>query len=99
MNDVRRTFSSLLVQGGAPLEVVATLMRHASTAMVYKAYGQHTSEPLARLAVPPAYQRQPTETDPVDSVDAGDLGKTEVEGFRRIDSNYRKRNQNPLSCH
>ena len=95
-NDLRRTFSSLLVQGGAPLDVVAKLMRHASMTMVFKTYGQHTPESLARLAVPPVYQTQRTGTDSVDEVDSADLGNSGTSQFRRVDSNHRKRNQKTL---
>ena len=42
-NDLRRTFASLLVQAGTPLDVVAKLLRHTSTAMLYRPYGQHTA--------------------------------------------------------
>jgi Phage integrase family len=52
-NDLRRTFASLLVQAGTPLDVVARLLRHTSTAMVYRVYGQHTTESLEKLVGAP----------------------------------------------
>jgi integrase len=39
-NDLRRTFASWLVQGGAPLMVVSRLLGHSSTRMVDLVYGQ-----------------------------------------------------------
>lgn len=39
-NDLRRTFGSTMVQRGVPFEVVAKLMGHSDTTMVYKVYGQ-----------------------------------------------------------
>lgn len=39
-NDLRRTFSSWLVQGGTPLLVVSRLLGHSSTRMVDLVYGQ-----------------------------------------------------------
>jgi integrase len=48
-NDLRRTFSSLLVQRGLSNEVTAKLMGHASTAMVDKVYGRQTTDTLAAL--------------------------------------------------
>jgi integrase len=59
-NDLRRTFASLLVQDGVPLDVVAKLLGHSSAAMVYRVYGRFTPNALAELAspaVPPVYQR------------------------------------------
>lgn len=39
-NDLRRTYASWLVQAGAPLLTVATLLGHSSTRMVEKVYGR-----------------------------------------------------------
>jgi integrase len=72
-NDLRRTFASLLVQTGVALEVVAKLMGHASTAMVFKVYGQETPESLAQKVASPGVPIVPlvyqTEPEPVDSAD------------------------------
>lgn len=43
-NDLRRTFASWLVQGGAPLKLVADLLGHRTTAMVEKVYGHLRAE-------------------------------------------------------
>lgn len=52
-NDLRRTFGSLLVQGGTPLADVARMMGHKGTEMVFKVYGKDTPESLAaRVALP-----------------------------------------------
>jgi len=59
-NDLRRTFASLLVQDGVPLDVVAKLLGHSSAAMVYRVYGRFTPNTLAELVspgVPLVYQR------------------------------------------
>ena len=59
-NDLRRTFASLLVQDGVPLDVVAKLLGHSSAAMVYRVYGRFTPNALAELVspgVPLVYQR------------------------------------------
>ena len=64
-NDLRRTFASLLVQDGVPLDVVAKLLGHSSAAMVYRVYGRFTPNALAELAapaVPPVYQRGQKQT-------------------------------------
>jgi integrase len=48
-NDLRRTFGSILVQGGVRNDVVAKLMGHTTSAMVDRVYGQQTSASLAVL--------------------------------------------------
>ena len=61
-SDLRRTFASLLVQGGTPLSDVATLLGHASTTMVFKVYGQQTAKTLAqrvKVSVPILYETPP----------------------------------------
>lgn len=71
-------------------------MRHASTAMVYGVYGQHTPKSLARLAaVPPVYQTLVQTTDSAEITDSADVGFFEVSEFRRKDSNLDKRIQKP----
>lgn len=39
-NDLRRTTATWLVRAGVPFELAAKVMGHASTAMLYKVYGQ-----------------------------------------------------------
>lgn len=48
-NDLRRTTGTWLLQLGVPMEVVAKIMGHASTAMLYRVYGQLGSDDLGRL--------------------------------------------------
>jgi len=48
-NDLRRTFGSILVQGGVRNDVVAKLMGHTTSAMVDRVYGQQTAASLALL--------------------------------------------------
>lgn len=48
-NDLRRTFASLLVQGGVAPHLVAKLLRHTTTAMVDRVYGRQTAESLEAL--------------------------------------------------
>ena len=48
-NDLRRTTGTWLVQLGVPMEIVAKIMGHASTAMLYRVYGQLGAEDLGRL--------------------------------------------------
>lgn len=56
-NDLRRTFSSWLVQMNVPTLTVATLMGHASTRMVELVYGRLSPEQLtAAIAAVPALQ-------------------------------------------
>lgn len=108
-NDLRRTFGSLLVQAGTPLEVVARLMGHSSTAMVYRVYGRFTPGTLAKLVpngrcvqsttVPPVYHDHCEIGRSMDAVDAPEIEISRENRFRRRDSNPNKRNQNPLSCH
>ncbi len=62
-NDLRRTFASLMLDGGATNTIVAKLLRHRTTAMVDKHYGHHDDAALAALvesqgAVPPVYHRE-----------------------------------------
>ena len=45
-NDLRRTTGTWLLQLGVPMEVVAKVMGHASTAMLYRVYGQLGSDDL-----------------------------------------------------
>ena len=77
-NDLRRTFASLLVQGGTARADVATLMGHASTAMVFKVYGRDTPESLAKrvhLDVDPTVPNfVPNSVDSVDETDAVESG-------------------------
>lgn len=40
LNDLRRTTATWLVRAGVPFELAAKVMGHASTAMLYKVYGQ-----------------------------------------------------------
>jgi hypothetical protein len=49
MNDLRRTFGSLLVQAGVPPHLVGKLMGHATSAMVEKVYGRQTPQALGSL--------------------------------------------------
>ncbi len=58
-NDLRRTFASLLVQGGVFPHLVAKLLGHSSTAMVDKVYGRQTDDALAEL-VDRSLRRHPT---------------------------------------
>lgn len=48
-NDLRRTFASLLVQLGVPIDAVARLLRHTTPTLAYKTYGQHTPASLGEL--------------------------------------------------
>lgn len=48
-NDLRRTTGTWLLQLGVPMEVVAKVLGHASTAMLYRVYGQLGAEDLGRL--------------------------------------------------
>ncbi len=45
-NDLRRTFASWMVQAGAPLLTVATLLGHSSTRMLEKVYGRLSDDNL-----------------------------------------------------
>jgi Phage integrase family/Astacin (Peptidase family M12A) len=55
-NDLRRTFASWLVQQGAPLLTVATLMGHSSTRMVEKVYGKLSAKNMDdAIALLPAF--------------------------------------------
>jgi integrase len=109
-NDLRRTFGSLLVQGGTSLPDVSRMMGHTSTAMVFRVYGHDTPESLAarvavpvpctlQPAVPPVYQTGAELTDAVDTLDGIQDENPSDSLFRRRDSNPNKRIQNPLSCH
>ncbi len=49
MNDLRRTFGSLLVQAGVPPHLVGKLMGHTTSAMVEKVYGRQTPAALGSL--------------------------------------------------
>jgi len=68
-NDLRRTFASTMVRAGIPLKVVATLMGHASTAMVDRVYGHIAPSQLddameqlgQRLTGTPASQSEVTD--------------------------------------
>ena len=46
-NDLRRTHASLLRQRGVPLDTIAFLLGHTSTAMVERVYGKTTVEAVA----------------------------------------------------
>jgi integrase len=48
-NDLRRTFSTWLVEAGVPLELVSKLMRHRDTRMVSLVYGKPSAKALGRL--------------------------------------------------
>ncbi len=48
-NDLRRTTGTWLLQWGVPMEVVAKFLGHASTAMLFRVYGQLGAEDLGRL--------------------------------------------------
>lgn len=48
-NDLRRTFASLLVQGGVAPHLVAKLLGHTTTAMVDLVYGRQTTDSLEEL--------------------------------------------------
>lgn len=73
-NDLRRTFASLLVQGGASVDVVARLMGHATTQMVQKVYGKQTTESLRALLA--ASFHEPT---------ANQTGGADVEAAEQVD--------------
>ncbi len=47
-NDLRRTTATWLVRMRVPFEVVAKFLGHASTAMLYKVYGQRDAEELGK---------------------------------------------------
>ena len=49
-NDLRRTYATLLVEGGASLDVVRRLMGHTSTAMVERVYGRPDPVAIGELA-------------------------------------------------
>lgn len=67
-NDLRRTFASWLVQAGAPLLTVATLMGHSSTRMVERVYGRLSARNLAdAIAVLPAIGVTPVSRAPARS--------------------------------
>jgi len=55
-NDLRRTYASWLVNLGAPLKVIASLLGHSSTRMVDMVYGRVADETqfawVAKLAMP-----------------------------------------------
>lgn len=64
-NDLRRTFGSWLRQAGVPLEDIAKMMGHTSTAMVERVYGQDTPEAMknrvkASLHAPNKYDTEAT---------------------------------------
>jgi len=65
-NDLRRTFSSWLVNAGESLFVVATLLGHSSTRMVEKVYGRLTPATLAN-----AIAKLPGASAPVSDCHAG----------------------------
>lgn len=48
-NDLRRTTGTWLLQLGVSIDVVAKVMGHASTAMLYRVYGQLNAGDLGRL--------------------------------------------------
>lgn len=48
-NDLRRTFTSLLLQAGVPPHVLRHLTRHKTTAMIDLVYGQQTTAAVASL--------------------------------------------------
>lgn len=48
-NDLRRTTGTWLLQLGVPMEVVAKVLGHASTAMLFRVYGQLGADDLGRL--------------------------------------------------
>jgi len=48
-NDLRRTTGTWLLQLGVPIDVVAKILGHASTVMLYRVYGQLGAEDLGRL--------------------------------------------------
>jgi integrase len=51
-NDLRRTFAQFLRADGVPLELIAPMMGHASTAMLQRVYGRLDADTLAvRLAM------------------------------------------------
>ncbi len=61
-NDLRRTFASLLIQGGVANHHVAKMLRHTTTAMVDRVYGQQTEDTLGDLV--DASFRDPSVTHP-----------------------------------
>lgn len=48
-NDLRRTTGTWLLQLGVPMEVVAKVLGHSSTSMLYRVYGQLGADDLGRL--------------------------------------------------
>jgi len=63
-NDLRRTFSSLLISAGVPRDVVRRLLGHTSNAMVDKVYGQIAPHELAALAKPALAKLPPLQQFP-----------------------------------
>lgn len=63
-NDLRRTFGTLLVEGGMTNTVLAKLMRHSSTAMVDKFYDKTSADALGVLVEQQAALPQATVVEP-----------------------------------
>lgn len=72
--DLRRSTATWLVREGVPFEVVAKFMGHASTAMLYRVYGQMGAGDIGRIiderTVPPVYRTTAESGDQTDAEDA-----------------------------